>query len=151
MKKPTKKKEPQTAASLGKRGGLARARNLTPEQRSASARHAVLTRYGKTKPPSNNKWYGVVVVPLPEDFQMSALDKILDASNASPNVILWTRDRDAARAEAREVNTDDKTAGFAEVVEVDYDPTHLTLKREFKPDTEAQLRALKVISDGGRS
>jgi len=35
------------AVSLGRRGGKATARKLTPEQRSASARHAVLARIRK--------------------------------------------------------------------------------------------------------
>jgi hypothetical protein len=41
-----KKKNP-AAVSLGKRGGNARAKKLTPEQRSAGARKAVLARWAK--------------------------------------------------------------------------------------------------------
>jgi len=52
MKKHTKTppRKDAAAVALGRRGGLATAKSLTPEQRSASARHAVLARYGKTQP-----------------------------------------------------------------------------------------------------
>lgn len=47
-----KRKNPY-AVALGKRGGkkggLARAANMTPEQRSESARNAVLARWAKEK------------------------------------------------------------------------------------------------------
>ena len=37
------------AVSLGRRGGKARVRNQTPEQRKESARHAAQARWAKTK------------------------------------------------------------------------------------------------------
>ena len=35
--------------ALGKKGGKARAKNLTPQERSEGARKAVLVRWGKVK------------------------------------------------------------------------------------------------------
>jgi hypothetical protein len=149
----TKRKDRKDAAAvrLGQKGGKARLLTMTAEQRSASARNAVNARYNKSS--AQPKWFGVVVVPLPENFSggTPALAKILDESNAQPNVILWSRDREKARARAREVNTDDQTTGFAVLIEEDYDPARLTIQREFKPDAEAQLAALKVvIGEGGQ-
>lgn len=40
----------ETAAAMGRKGGPARARSLTPEQRSEIARKAAVTRWGKRKP-----------------------------------------------------------------------------------------------------
>jgi hypothetical protein len=42
-------KKNQAAASLGKLGGKARAKKLTPEQRKASARKAAHARWAKKK------------------------------------------------------------------------------------------------------
>jgi hypothetical protein len=42
-------KKNQAAASLGKLGGNARAKKLTPEQRKASARKAAQARWAKKK------------------------------------------------------------------------------------------------------
>lgn len=39
----------------GKKGGAMRASNMTPEQRSESARNAVLTRWAKNKLPTDSK------------------------------------------------------------------------------------------------
>ena len=36
-----------TAAEMGKRGGKARARNMTPEELSAAGRKAVMARWAK--------------------------------------------------------------------------------------------------------
>jgi hypothetical protein len=52
----TKRKNPAAVAlgrKGGKKGGLARAAKLTPEQRSASARKAVQARWAKDKAGSN--------------------------------------------------------------------------------------------------
>ncbi len=38
------------AVSMGKKGGAARAKNLTPDQRRAIALQAALTRWGKDRP-----------------------------------------------------------------------------------------------------
>lgn len=43
------KPKDKAAISLGKRGGAARAKNLTPEQRSKQARAAVTARWAKYK------------------------------------------------------------------------------------------------------
>jgi hypothetical protein len=45
-----KSKKDPAAVALGRKGGIARRNNMTAEQRSASARHAVLARYSKGKP-----------------------------------------------------------------------------------------------------
>jgi hypothetical protein len=44
----TKRKDP-AAVSLGRRGGKARVRNMTPEARSESARIAAMARWFKAK------------------------------------------------------------------------------------------------------
>jgi hypothetical protein len=44
-------KKNQAAAALGKLGGKARAKKLTPEQRKASARKAAQARWAKKKRP----------------------------------------------------------------------------------------------------
>jgi hypothetical protein len=44
----TPKKDP-AAARLGRKGGRATARNLTPEQRIESARRAAMARWAKAK------------------------------------------------------------------------------------------------------
>jgi hypothetical protein len=52
MPAPAKRKNPAAVAlgrKGGKKGGLARAANLTPAQRSASARKAVQARWAKSK------------------------------------------------------------------------------------------------------
>ena len=136
------------AVSLGRKGGEARRNALTPEQRSASARHAVLSRYGKTKPPA--RWYGVVLIPIPEDLHggMRKIAKILDDAHADPNVVLWTQDRDEARARARQENL---AGRWAEIVDVPYDPNRLSIQREYRPDPGAQVKGLRAVLDGGQS
>lgn len=129
MKKPTKKKEQQTAASLGKRGGLARAKNLTPEQRSASARHAVNARYGKnkpvTEPPQSNKWYGLY------DY----------ADPNVPTLVESSRDKVELRKRAR---MEPDRAWMIE--ELDYEPKNrIPISPKFEPDTAARLRALEDL------
>ncbi|MGH9529270.1 MAG: hypothetical protein ACRD2S_05045 [Terriglobales bacterium] len=46
------------AVALGRKGGQARAENLTPEQRSESARKAVLARWARTKKLVDEITYG---------------------------------------------------------------------------------------------
>src|ERR1039457_6121628 len=125
-----RKRKSPAAVALGKKGGEARRRALTPEQRSASARHAVLSRYGKAKPPSTPqpaRWYGVCLIPVPEDFHggIGAVAKIMDEAHAKPNVFLGTRNRDEARARLHQENLAGK---WAEVLDVDYDPTRFTIQ-----------------------
>jgi general stress protein YciG len=43
------KKQPQTVAEAGRKGGLARAKSLTAEERSAIAKKAVQAREAKRK------------------------------------------------------------------------------------------------------
>jgi hypothetical protein len=53
-----KRKNPYAVAlgrKGGKAGGKARAANMTPEQRSDSARNAVMARWAKTKEKTNSK------------------------------------------------------------------------------------------------
>ena len=48
MTKRTKRKNPN-AVALGRKGGKARVKSLTPEERSEAARKAVLARWKKVK------------------------------------------------------------------------------------------------------
>jgi hypothetical protein len=58
-KKVARKRKNPYAVALGRKGGLkggpARAANMTPEERSESARNAVLARWSKRKPQSGRK------------------------------------------------------------------------------------------------
>ena len=52
-----KRKNPYAVAlgrKGGRKGGPARAANMTPEQRSESARNAVMARWAKSKVPANS-------------------------------------------------------------------------------------------------
>ena len=52
MAKASKRKNPY-AVALGRRGGKARVKSLSPEERSAAARKAVLARWAKAKKESS--------------------------------------------------------------------------------------------------
>lgn len=157
----SKLKDP-AAVALGRKGGKARLKTLTPEQRSAAARHAVLSRYGKAKPPSAPKpgrWYGLIVIPTDhnppkpgdKDFVggVGAAAKLLDQAHANPQVILWSQNRDEVIARQRQEDR------WTEIIDLDYDPTRFTIQREYKPDVGAQLKGLRAVLDpedeGGRS
>lgn len=49
MAKKTMRRKDPAAVQLGRRGGMATAKKLTPEQRSESARRAVTARWARTK------------------------------------------------------------------------------------------------------
>ncbi len=97
-------------------------------------------------------WFGVRLVSVPEGFRggTRAVAKALDDANSEPEIVFSSRDRDEARAHAREWNLRDDAAGFAEVVELPYDPRAFTVRRQFQPDAEAMRRLLRVDLGGGR-
>jgi len=83
--------------------------------------------------------------------------KVLDEAQAKPHVLLdndgtpfWTQDREKARARVREENTRTDSGGFAELIDVDYDPRRFIVHRKFAPDTEAMKKLLKVDLEGGQ-
>lgn len=55
----------------GKKGGLARAARMTPEQRSESARRAVMARWSNTKTPAMAKKSSVNSVTKPRKAETS--------------------------------------------------------------------------------
>jgi hypothetical protein len=85
------------AVALGRRGGLrggvARARNLTPAQRTAAARHAALSRWGQMTAPPN----------------LSSGDPAERFVNAVQRVVrLWRRSDDRSHSEAEAVEALDE-------------------------------------------
>ena len=127
---------------------------MTKAQRREQGRRAVAARRDRQKPESvPGRWYGVVLIPVPGDVHggVHGIMKILDEAHAKPEVILWTRDRDEARARAREVDLGDDAGKFADIIEVDYDPTRFTIQREYKPDHDAMQRLLRVDLGGDPS
>ena len=152
------------AVAMGRKGGQARRRNLTPEQLSAIGRHGAATRYGKSKPPSPPKparWYGLVLIPEDpnpakpgdKDYHgnVAAQLKRLDQAHAHPEMLLWSQNRDEVVARKRQEDLHDR---WTEILDVDYDPTRFTVQREFKPNVDRQLKALLGLVDaeeGGQS
>jgi hypothetical protein len=150
-----KRKDP-AAVALGRKGGKARLVKIPPERRTEIARHAVLTRYAKTKPP----WYGVLLIPVPEDAPAPdsaagfpepdsvsgfvAWAKIGDAAHCNPQILMWSQDWQAVVERLRE---EDKRGNWVEIVEVDYDPRRFAVRRKFTPDADALRQLLKVDVD----
>ena len=121
--KSTKKNQTNAAAILGKQGGLARAAKLTPEQRSASARHAVLSRYGKAEPPA--RWYGLFSCDDPH----------------APVLVKYSSNKVELRERARSEPDSDFV-----IEELDYDPrTRIPIVPKYEPDTAARLQALQDL------
>src|ERR1035441_6179505 len=91
------KRKDSNAVAMGRKGGKARMKTLTPERRSEIARLGAYARNGTGKPSSSAKpgrWYGLVA--LPADYVWKGVahaSKVLDQLHASPEVILWSRDR----------------------------------------------------------
>jgi hypothetical protein len=158
-----RKEKSPAAVALGRKGGIARKKALTPEQRSASARHAVLTRYGKAKPhpaPKPGRWYGLILVPedpdppkpSDEDFVggVGAYAKMLDQAHANPQVVLWSRDRAEVVERSHQKDLSDR---FTLIIDVDYDPTRFTIQREYQPDAKRMLKGLEALlvdAEGGQ-
>jgi hypothetical protein len=143
-----KRKDPH-AVAMGRKGGKARLTKISPERRSEIARHAVLTRYGKAKPtaaPQPGRWFGLVALPVDYVWHGTAhASKVLDeAIHSHPEVLLWSQDRAVVVARSQQKDLRDRTTI---VIDLDYDPSRLTIQREFKPDVGAQLKALKSLLD----
>lgn len=143
-----KKRTP--AAEFGRQGGLTRAKRMTPEQRSAAARRAVNTRYGKTEP--KPIWYGLVA--LPADYVWHGTEhaaKVLDeATSDTGKVVFWSQDKTEVIKKSQEPDYVDRTTI---IIEQDWDPKSFRLVREYEPDTDAQLKGLRAVldTDGGQS
>ena len=138
----TKKKKDSAAVTLGRKGGIARRKALTPERRSAIARNAALTRFGKAEPPptaSKPRWYGLFAT---DNFPKEEM-------------VLFSRDK----AELRERAKAEPDRGWV-IEELDHDPeSRLLIVAEFEPDPQANLQALRELkklqdlkkNNGGRS
>lgn len=111
-------KKNSAAVELGRRGGLARAKALSPEQRSDIARRAAHASHGK-KP---IRWYILLEGENPNKFE----------------VLFASRDKQEVKDYAR--NT--KTRGYIDWV--DYDPRGLNIVHKFRPDVDSQVAALKI-------
>jgi hypothetical protein len=146
----SKRKDPN-AVAMGRKGGKARMRTLTPERRSEIARHAVLTRYGKAKPPSKaGPWYGLVALPADYAWKGAAhASKVLDAARAdSANVVFSSQDRKEVFARSQMRDLRDRVTL---IDEYPYNPQALHIKWEYTPDMEAMKRLLRVDVEGGKS
>lgn len=125
-----KRKNP-AAVALGRKGGEARREAMTPEQRIASARHAVLLRYGRAEPPG--KWYGLFT---------------LDNPTATEELVAYSRSKDELRERARS----EPERGWI-IDTLDYDPrtcvgsSSAPLVAKYEPDAAAQLRALQDLQE----
>jgi hypothetical protein len=130
----------KAAQALGALGVKARKKQFTPAQKSAQARAAAASRWDRQKP-----WFGVALYPA--DYVWRGAKhaiKVLDEMRSNPQVVVWTQDRQEARAEARKYNL--KGSRMAEIIEQAWDPTAFRLVREYKPDADAAKQALT----GGR-
>ena len=119
-----KKRKSPEAVALGRKGGEARRKKLTAEQRSASARHAVLSRYGKAKPPAKPaRWYGLF------DFDVPG------------SLIAYSRDKEVLRQRAKA-----EPERIFIIEDLDYDPENrMQIVPKFEPDTAARLQALQDL------
>jgi hypothetical protein len=120
----SKRRKSPDAVAHGRKGGIARRNNLTPEQRIASARYAALSRYGKA--PAKPKWYGLFDFDLPSEPQ---------------HLILYSRDKDVLRQRAKA-----EPERIFIIEDLDYDPeTRMQIVPKFEPDTAARLKALQDL------
>ena len=133
MSKLTKPRKNPAALALSR---LA-AKTMTPEQRSARAKHAVQTRWRRVRGESEPlTLWGLFAI---EDCTQ------LDSVSRDPKLLAWSHDKAELRVRARRE--------FAEVLclmePLDYDPRHLTLISEFKPDIKRQVGALRILAGIG--
>jgi len=152
----SKRKNP-AAVALGRKGGKARLKTLTPERRSEIASHANRVRYGKAEPPATAKpgrWYGLILIPEDpnppkpgdKDFVggVGRWAKRLDKAHANPQIVLWSHDRAEVVERSQQEDLRDRAT---DIIDVDYDPTRFTLQSEYRPDVGRQLKALRALLD----
>ena len=120
-----KRKNP-AALALARKSVRSRMKSKTPEQRSIQAQRAAQTRWRKAKPPATqpSQWYGLFALDDPNH----------------PEKIAWSRNRQELVERARMI--DDRTTV---IFDLDYDPGKLTIVREFAPDVEREVAALKAL------
>jgi hypothetical protein len=128
------------ARALAKASVASRMQNLSPEQRSAQARKAVLSRNDRKKP---GPWFAVVLYPKGYTWK-GAKDaaRVLDEMANTPPVF-WSQDRAEARAKAREYNNQGR---MAEIIEQEWSPRGKFVPVwESRPDPKRAVRGLREV------
>lgn len=93
-------------------------------------------------------WYGIIV--LPDDYVWKGSEhasKVLDQIEADTgNVLFWSQDRAEIRRKLRELDAQDR---IAHTIEQDWNPHAFRVIREYAPDTDRQVKALRGVLNGG--
>lgn len=119
------KRKNVNAVALGRR----RKRNEPAPKRQQAARRAAEARWAKRNPK-----------PTPEKFWV--LFAIEDPDH--PEVLLSSPDKNEVKAAQHKPEFRDR---WLHIDYLEYDPRRLTIQREYKPDVERQLNALRVVLD----
>jgi hypothetical protein len=142
-----RKKNP-AAVELGKLGARAQRQKYTKAERSEQARRAVNSRRDRQKGP----WYGLIV--FPEDFAWKGTIQaapVIDEMHADTvKVVFWSQNRAEVVAYTQKAEFEDR---ITDIIEQGWDPRLFTIRREYQPDTESQLKVMRVVLDcqGGES
>ncbi|MGD0869478.1 MAG: hypothetical protein ABSB88_08010 [Bryobacteraceae bacterium] len=144
-----KRKKNAAAMALAKRSATKRYKTMTDAERSEQGRRAAASRRDRQP---KGPWYGLVALPADYVWHGAAhAAKVLDEAHAdSANVVFWSRNRAEVVSRSQEDDLCDRTTL---IVEQDWDPHAFRIIREYRPDTERQLRALRTVldSEGGQS
>lgn len=142
-----------TAVALGRKGGKARLKTMTPERRREIARMGAAATNAKlhgTPIPvvQPARWYGLVA--LPAGYQWRGVAAATDELHSNPEVILWSRDRAEVVERLQQADMRDR---ITDIIDVDFDPTRFTIQREYARDVGRQLKGLRAVLDteGGQS
>jgi len=115
-------KKNRAAASLGRKGGAARAASLSPERRLEIARRASAVAHGRALP--SVRWYVLWDVSDPDQ----------------PKQLFAERDKEKvktyARTKAKKLST--------YIAAVDFQPIPVVAR--FQPDVDSQIAALKALT-----
>ena len=143
------KKNP-AAVALGRRGGKARLRTLTPERRSQIAKKANAARWAKAKGGVTSKpdlWYRLWAFDPPARFGNG-----FDLTYNPPELLFFDRDEQKVHAfgAAAKARGDNRIMGFDTTDECPH-RGGLRLTRKYAPDPRAQVKALQaVLQEGAR-
>lgn len=137
-----KKKNP-AAVALGLKSARSRMKNKTAEQRQEQARAASQARWAKAKPQAKlERWWGLVECPdLTDRWDAAGNPKPLP----EPTLLKWSRDKQELRDEVRRLTAYPLPERNLSIIELAYNPRHLIVKREFAPNVEAQVKALRTL------
>lgn len=136
--KKSKPKNP-AALTLAAISRKKRMKTMTPEQRSEQGRKAVAARRDRQKPlePEPQRFWGLF-----DAYDASAPGGV----SRDPKLLQWSTDKNELRAR---VMQERDGIGIPEIEELDYDPRHVKLESNFKPDVTRQLDALRVLAGTG--